>query len=180
MRLSLLLAVLLPLAACDPAACGDDGGSDTYSVRYTGSTVLSPSLDKRPTGHALFATVGVGLGETTVHRFVVELQDDSADPFLLLDLTFASSAIPAVGTFAADAPDGGAAGKVHVALSQSQSSPSYVEFFEGESGKVTITEASAGRVRGTIDATVRTAGTSAPGGNAVRVQGSFTAIQGHL
>ncbi len=174
------LVVLLPLAACDSASSDGEGGTDTYSVHYTGSTVLSPSLDEHPTGHALFATVGVGLGETTVQRFVVELQDNSADPFLLLDLYFESAAMPGVGTYTADAPEGGAAGKVHVSLTQSQASPSYAEFFEGESGTVTITEASSSRVRGTIDATIRTAGYSAPSGNAVRIQGTFTAIQGHL
>lgn len=166
MRLILALALLLVLPACDPAAPGG-AATGSHTTRVVGTSALGP-IDQTIEGRALFAVQLVD----GVRRLVIQLQSPAAERVEILSLTAVGEAIPPPGVYPGTAPPEGAEGQLTTDFTRGQQSPFFFEQFRGEAGTVTITSASASRIEGSLDLTLRT------GAYSVRAAGTFTATPG--
>ena len=184
MRLVAAVLFLAGLAAgapgCSPGEPHDPAGqAGTHTISLDGESVIAAPWRETVTGRALFApTTYVPTDGARIERIGIQLQDARTNRFILLSLDTFDATTPAPGTYAVTADERGAPGAFYVSLAHVQASPSYTDQFEAEGGSVTITASSASRIAGEIDLTMRTAGFSAPGGQVVRVTGTFAATPG--
>lgn len=176
--LLLLLAVLVP--ACSPGEPSDPhDAAGAHTLTFDGESVLAAPWRETITGRALFApTTYVAANGDRIDRIGVQLQDARTNRFVLLTFDTFDASTPAPGTYAVTTDERGAPGAFYVSLAHVQESPSYTDQFEAEGGTVTITTGSATRIEGRLDLAMRTAGYSAPGGQAVQVTGTFVATPG--
>lgn len=169
------------LFGCDPASSATDNpAAGRHTLALDGASTLSDPWRETVAGRALFAVVDViDAGGVSTRRLTVQLQDPRTDRHVLVSLDAYDKAIPAPGTYAVTADEAGAPGAFYVSLTESRPSGSFTERFEAESGSVTVTASSGSRIEGSFRLAMRTAGYSAPGGNAVQATGTFAAIPGH-
>jgi uridine phosphorylase len=163
-----LFCIPLLLAACDTT--GERGEPATHAGTHTIQTqgAYAESLE----GRALFAP-SLFDGQPA---FTLQLQTARENPNVLVSLDWPGQASPAPGTYSAVATFADAragVGRVAVSYVRSSSSPFFFEQFRPTGGTVTITEATAQRLRGTLSVSLSDAGRT------LTLAGTFTARAGH-